>query len=93
LGHASTTFYFENDIPIKITEIEKNYKWDDEKSEFDYTKLEEVFRWEYYIFNYDYDQGEITRIGEPRFTKPTCGLFEYEPTIELIKEYAKKNAP
>lgn len=92
-GYASTTFYFANETPIKIIEIEKNYKWDEEESKFDYSQLHEVFRWEYYIFSYNYDLGKITKNGAPKFTEPICGLYEYEPTIELIKSYVNKKTP
>jgi hypothetical protein len=89
-GYISTTFYFKNDVPIKIIETEKNYRWRDDESAFDYTKLDQVFYWEYYIFNYDYDQGVINRTGDPVFSEPVCGLFEYEGEIERIRSYFLK---
>lgn len=89
-GFISTTFYFKDDLPIKIIEIERNFRWNENESKFDYTKLDQVFYWEYYIFDYDRDQGVINRTGDPVFSEPVCGLYEYEDEIERIRSYYLK---
>ncbi len=86
-GSLTTSFYFNDDLLMKIEETEKNYRRSDDGSSLDYTNPDQVFYWEYYVFDYNYDQGVINRNGDPVFSEPVCSLYEYEDEIERIRSY------
>ena len=83
-GCVRTTIYLQNGIPIKIIETEENFGH--KNGEINYTELNEVFRANIYIFDWENDDGKIERIGKRVLSEGSCSTFDYEPIIERAKK-------
>ncbi|WP_304016939.1 hypothetical protein [Nonlabens dokdonensis] len=83
-GRVKTTIYLQNEIPIKIIETEENFGH--KNGEINYTELNEVFRANIYIFDWENDDGKIERIGKRVLSEGSCSTFDYEPIIERAKK-------
>ena len=83
-GRIRTTIYLNNGIPIKIIETEENFGH--KNGELNYKELNEVFRANIYVFNWENDEGKVERIGKRVLSEGSCSTFDYEPTIERAKK-------
>lgn len=87
-GRVRTVIYLESGTPIKIIETEENFGNKD--GEINYNELNEVFRANIYIFDWDNDDGKIERIGKRVLSEGSCSTFDYEPIIERAKKAASE---
>jgi hypothetical protein len=83
-GRIRTIIYLNNGIPIKITETEENFGH--ENGELNYKELNEVFRANIYVYDWENDYSKIERIGKRVLSEGSCSTFDYEPTIERAKK-------
>lgn len=81
-GRIRTTMYLENEMPIKIIEIEENFAHINNK--LNYNKLNEVFKVEFYVFDWENADCKIYTTGKRVMSEGEL-LFEYEPLIERAK--------
>ncbi len=81
-GRIRTTMYLENEMPIKIIETEENFVHIN--NELNYNKLNEVFKVEFYVFDWENDDCKIYTTGKRVMSEGEL-LFEYEPLIERAK--------
>ncbi|WP_143473614.1 hypothetical protein [Flavilitoribacter nigricans] len=89
-GRLTTIIYLKEGDPIKIIEREENFAHHADKPEMDYSRLHQVFQTEIYIFNWEKDHTQVRKKGARNFSEESCGLFEYEPLIALVREQMKK---
>ncbi|WP_256867472.1 hypothetical protein [Winogradskyella forsetii] len=83
-GRIKTIIYLESGIPIKIIETEENFRRTNQGME--YYELNEVFKAEIYIFNWEMDESKIVRTGERLMSEGNCSTFDYEPIIERAEK-------
>ena len=83
-GRISTKIYLDNGEPLKIIEIEENFRFTNHGVKYD--ELNEVFRAEIYVFDWENDTSKIKRIGERNMSEGNCSTFDYEPIIERAKK-------
>ncbi len=83
-GRISTEIYLNNGEPIKIIEIEENFRFTNHGVEYD--ELNEVFRAKIYVFDWENNMSKINRIGERNMSEGNCSTFDYEPIIERAKK-------
>lgn len=83
-GRVRTVIYLESGTPIKIIETEENFE--NKNGKINYNELNEVFRANIYIFNWENDDGKIERIGKRVLSEGSCSTFDYEPIIERAKK-------
>ena len=88
-GRISTTIYFQNGKPIKIIETEENFRLTNQGVV--YNELNEVFRAEIYVFDWENDKSEIKRIGKRNMSEGNCSNFDYEPIFERAKKAIKNS--
>jgi hypothetical protein len=79
-----TIIYLNNWIPIKIIETEENFG--QENGELNDKDLNEIFRANIYIYDWENDESKIQRIGKRVLSEGSCSTFDYEPTIERAKK-------
>ncbi|MEZ4995910.1 MAG: hypothetical protein R2824_36185, partial [Saprospiraceae bacterium] len=89
-GRVSKIIYIEKGMPIKIIDREENFSWNKENTGWDYSKLNEVFQADIYIFDWDKDDTRIMKKGQRRLSQNTSTVFEYEPLIALGVHLWKK---
>jgi hypothetical protein len=89
-GRVSTVIYLESDTPIKIIETEENFGNKD--GEINYNELNEVFRANIYIFDWENDDGKIERIGKRVLSEGSCSTFDYETIIARAKKAIEQNS-
>lgn len=82
-GRISTSIYLQNGTPIKIIEIEENFNQTNPSVNYD--KINEVFRAEIYVFDWEKDNSKVERTGERNMSEGNCSTFDYEPIIERAK--------
>ena len=80
---SRTSIYFENEVPIKVIEIEENFK--QVKDGLDDSNSIEVFKAIIYVFDWDNDKSKIIKKGKRIFTEGSCATFDYEPLIDNTK--------
>ena len=83
-GRIRTTIYLESGLPIKVIETEENFGH--KNGELNYKELNEVFRANIYVFDWENDDGKIERIGKRVLSEGSCSTFDYEPTLERAKK-------
>ncbi|MFD2561433.1 hypothetical protein [Aquimarina rubra] len=88
-GRLTTTIYLSNQTPIKIIETEENFERTNDG--FKYSVLEEVFRKEYYVFDWEREEGETNTIGKRFMSEEGCSNYEiYDPILERAKKAITK---
>ncbi len=83
-GRVSTEIYLDNGKPIKIIETEENFRQTDQGMEYD--ELNQVFKADIYVIDWENDNSEIVRTGERNFSEENCSTFDYQPIIERAKK-------
>ena len=83
-GRIRTTIYLQIGLPIKIIETEENFGH--KNGELNYNELNEVFRANIHIFDWENDDGKIERIGKRVLSEGSCSTFDYEPIIERAEK-------
>ncbi|MEP0457197.1 hypothetical protein [Nonlabens sp.] len=83
-GRVRITIYLEGGLPIKIIETEENFG--EKNGELNYNQLNEVFRANIHIFDWESDDGKIERIGKRVLSEGSCSTFDYEPIIERAEK-------
>ena len=91
-GSVTTIIYFSNGTPIKIIDSEGNFALKEDGKGLDYTKLNEVFKAEIYIFDWEKDSNKTIITGKRNQSEGTCGIFEYEGLIDKAKDLTKCSA-
>jgi glucan phosphorylase len=89
-GSIETIIYFSQDYPIFISEIEDNFKLNDDGATIDYTTLVNVFKSKTYVFDWNADSNKTIKDGKRVFSDDTCNIFEHEPLIELARDLLSK---
>lgn len=79
----TSVLYLENDIPVKITTIEENFKI--ENGEPNFGSRRKVFKMEIFVFDWEKDEAEVKRTGSPVLSDAVCSMYEYESTIKNVK--------
>jgi len=87
-GRITTTIYLNKGTPIKIIETEENFG--QKNGELSYKELNEVFRANIYVFDWENDESKIERTGKRVLSEGTCATFDYEPTVERAKKAVTK---
>ena len=88
-GRLITIVYFNNGKPIKITDREENFKWNEVQSGWDYTELNQIFQADIFIFDWEMDKNKTLMQGQRKLSEGTCSIFEYEPLINIGYELIK----
>lgn len=83
-GRVSTTIYMDNGEPIKIIETEENFRRTNNGMEYD--ELNEVFKAEIYVFDWEMDNSKIILTGKRFMSEGSCSTYDYEPIIERAKK-------
>mgnify|MGYP003676888110 CR=1 FL=1 len=89
-GRVSTEIYLDNGEPIKIIETEENFRRSDQGMEYD--ELNQVFKAEVYVIDWENDKSKIVRTGERNFSEGNCSTFDYEPIIERAKKAVEQDS-
>lgn len=90
-GRLSTIIYLKNDQPIKIIEIEENYRLSD--GEINFKELREVYKAVFYVYDWELDEGEVIRSGKRIMSEMSCSNYELvEPILEEAKSLLLKKA-
>jgi hypothetical protein len=89
-GRVGTTIYFSKGKPIKIIDSEENFKLKSDQTSVDYSHLDRVFEATIYIFDWDLDRNQTMIKGKRILSEGTCGIFEYEKTIDTAKKLLEK---
>lgn len=89
-GRIKTIIYLESGIPIKIIETEENFRRTNQGMQYD--ELNEVFRAEISIFNWEMDESKIVRTGKRFMSEGSCSTFDYEPIIERAEKAIAQNS-
>ncbi|AGC78426.1 intein [Nonlabens dokdonensis] len=79
-GRTRLTIYLEKGVPIKIEEIEENFGRTEQG--MNYKELNEVFRVDIYVYDWEMDESKIERKGKRVMTETPCSTFDYEPTLK-----------
>ncbi|MFD2561163.1 hypothetical protein [Aquimarina rubra] len=88
-GRIRATIYLTNGIPIKVIETEENFGQTDDG--LNYSKLDQVFKQEFFVFNWGMGEGKYKKTGKRVMSEGGCSHFEnYEPIIERAKKAIKK---
>jgi hypothetical protein len=85
-GRLTTVVFLKNGQPIQIIDREENFKFKDDKTTFDHSKLEQVFEATIYVFNWDKDDSKVITKGKRVLSEGTCSNFEYEALIDAVKK-------
>lgn len=84
-GRRTTTIYLINQTPIKVIETEENFERTNDG--YKHSKLEEVFKKEFYVFDWELAEGKIKTTGKRVMSEGGCSHFEdYEPILERAKK-------
>lgn len=84
----TSILHLENDIPVKITTTEENFTV--ENGELNFDKGKEVFKMEIFVFDWENDEAEVKRTGNPVLSDGACSMYEYETTINNVKAKLKE---
>ncbi len=87
-GRVRTVIYLKKGIPIKIIETEENFGH--KNNELNYKELNQVFKVEIYVFDWENDDSEIKRNGKRILSEGACATFDYEPILELAEKAITK---
>ncbi len=88
-GRLTTIIYLTNGKPIQIIAREENFKFNEDNTTLDYSKLHQVFEATIYVFNWDTDDSKVISKGKRVMSEGTCSTFEYKPLIDLVKKIMK----
>ncbi|WP_298321205.1 hypothetical protein [uncultured Aquimarina sp.] len=84
-GRIRTRIYFKNGFPIKVIEIEDNFERTSDG--LNYSKLEQVFKEEFFVLDWEMGEGKYKTLGKRVMSEGGCSHFEsYEPIIERAKK-------
>ncbi|WP_405207155.1 hypothetical protein [Aquimarina sp. LLG6339-5] len=83
-GRIRTTIYLTNGVPIKVIETEENFERTDDG--LNYSKLNQVFKQEFFVFNWEMGEGEYEKTGKRVMSEGGCSHFDYEPIIERAEK-------
>ncbi|MDN4167095.1 hypothetical protein QWY31_16410 [Cytophagales bacterium LB-30] len=89
-GRLTTIIYVTAGKPIKIIDREEIFKFKDDQTGWDYTKLTKVFEATIYIFDWDIDDSKVIYNGKRVLSEGTCSNFEYEPLLETVQKLIDK---
>ncbi len=81
--------YLKDDLPIKFTEIEMNFKWKEDDTGWDYSEIKRVFKKDTYVVNYQNADTEIRTEGKRVVSSRDgdfCGLYERDPDVERARK-------
>ncbi|GAA4277309.1 hypothetical protein [Aquimarina mytili] len=87
-GRIRTTIYLTNGIPIKVIETEENFEQTGDG--LNYSKLNQVFKQELFVFNWKMGEGKYKKNGKRVMSEGGCSHFDYEPIIELAEKALTK---
>lgn len=88
-GRVTTTVYLQNEIPIKIVEVEENFGY--KNDELNYEELNEVYQEIIYVFDWKNDSSEIKRFGKRNMRDQSCSMYELaESVIDRAKKLIAK---
>ncbi|AXT63578.1 hypothetical protein D1816_02485 [Aquimarina sp. AD10] len=87
-GRIRTTIYLTNEIPIKVIETEENFEQTDDG--LNYSKLDQVFKQEFFVFNWEMGEGKYKKTGKRVMSESGCSHFDYEPIIERAQKAITK---
>jgi hypothetical protein len=90
-GRLTTTIYLTNGKPIQIIDREENFKFKDDNTTLDRTKLIQVFKATIYVLDWEKDDSKMITEGKRVLSEGTCSNFEYEPLIDAAKKLVGKN--
>ncbi|MDY8135454.1 hypothetical protein [Aquimarina sp. 2201CG5-10] len=83
-GRTRTTIYLTNGIPIKVIETEENFERTN--NGLNYSKLDQVYKEEFFVFNWEIGEGKIKKTGKRVISEGGCSHFDYEPIIERAQK-------
>jgi hypothetical protein len=89
-GRLTTIIYLTDGQPTKVIDREENFKTKEDKSGFDYTKLNQVFEATIYVINWDKDESKVLKKGERKFSEGVCSNLDYEPLVDSVKKLIDK---
>jgi len=90
-GRLTSSFYYLDSFPIQIIEIENRYRWIEGEGAFDRTALYQTFKEIVYVLNWELGETEHEVEGKRILTEAKCGIFEYEPEVELGQKLFQQN--
>ena len=86
-GQFITTVYLKNEQPILILKTEKQFQWNDKKSEFDYDKeLKTNYSEKIYSYNWEKDPIKVEAKGKSLRNETVCGISDYWGLLQTAKK-------
>lgn len=81
-GRVTNCIYMKAGTPVKVVEIEENFAFREDQTGWDYSKINQVFKATYWVYNWEMDNMESAIEGKRQLSSP-CSVFEHIPLIEL----------
>lgn len=86
-GKVSVIIYLKNGIPVKIIETEENFEFNN--NEINYSVLNEVFKVNIYVFDWEKDSCQIIPNGKRVLSDDFCSVFEFDSILDLVNKVLK----